>query len=420
VQQVELTAREEWRRGWALALAAVVGMSFHTMMTASSGVFMQPIINEFHWNRTQVSSGLSVSSVLAAVLSPFFGIIIDRWGTRRLALPGLVVTGLLIASFGLMSGSIAQWFFLWAVYGVVACSIKSTVWSTSVAGAFSTSRGLALGVALSGAAVAQTIAPPITNWLITQYGWRAAYAYLGIGWGGVALLVSIPFLRDFHLEQARADGTKGYARDHLPGLSIQQAWRDTALWRIALSTFLIMLLTIGLMVHQFQILVDAGVSRANAAWLTSVFGVAGIIGKLVTGVLMDRLAPNWVGGLTLAAAAFAFMLLMEPFQTPALIVLAMFINGYASGTKLQIVGYMTTRFAGLRNFGKIFGVMAAVIAAGTGLGPVLAAWSYDSTGTYFPFLFAGVIGCLFCGLLILSLPRYPVWEKPAPNQPALA
>jgi MFS family permease len=174
------------------------------------------------------------------------------------------------------------------------------------------------------------------------------------------------------------------------------------------------------MVHQFQILVDAGVSRANAAWLTSLFGIAGIVGKLVTGALMDRFAPNWVGGITLAAAAFAFLLLMERFQTPALIVLAMIINGYASGTKLQIVGYMTTRFAGLRNFGKIFGMMAAVIAAGTGLGPVLAGWSYDSTGSYFYFLLAGIIGALFCGFLIMSLPRYPVWERETMAKPALA
>src|SRR5687768_2877295 len=102
-----MTAKQEWRRGWTLALCAVIGMSFHTMMTASTGVFMQPIGDEFGWNRATLSSGLSIASVLSAVGSPFFGVLIDRWGTRVLALPGLVATGLLIASFGLMSGSIA-------------------------------------------------------------------------------------------------------------------------------------------------------------------------------------------------------------------------------------------------------------------------------------------------------------------------
>ncbi len=407
----KMTPAQEWRRGWTMVMAAFVGFSFFSVMAASTGMFMEPLGREFGWNRTQTSSGVSIAGIITAVLSPFFGILIDKWGTRRLALPGLAVMSVLIALFAFNNGSFALWTGMWLVYGLVALSIKSTVWSTTVAAGFESARGMALGVMLCGTAFAQMIAPPLTNWLIVEFGWRLAFVWLGLGWGAIALAVCIPFLHDLHLKGRHgADGAlRSPAR--LSGLTVAQAWRDRALWQIGISTFLMMLLTIGLMIHQFQIMVEAGVSRASAAWLTSLFGLGGIVGKLLTGVLIDRYSPNWVGGLTLASSALAFLLLMSEFATPTLIVVAMAVNGYASGTKLQITGYLSTRYAGLRNFGKIFGMMAAVIALGTSLGPLLAGYIHDATGSYNLFLIAGVIGSIVSGLLIITLPRYPAFDE---------
>lgn len=406
----KMTPAQEWQRGWTVVLAAFVGFSFFSVMTAATGVFMEPLAREFGWNKTQTSSGVSIAGIITAVLSPFFGILIDKWGTRRLALPGLAVMSVLTAAFGLTTGSFPLWIAMWLVYGLVALSIKSTVWSTTVAAGFTTARGMALGVMLCGTAFAQMITPPLANWLIVEFGWRLAFVWLGLGWGAIALAVCIPFLHDLHLQDLRRSSGEATARPQLPGLTVAQAWRDRALWQIGISTFLMMLLTIGLMIHQFEIMREAGVSRANAAWLVSLFGFGGIVGKLVTGMLIDRFSPNWIGGLTLGSAALAFLLLMSEFATPTLIVIAMAVNGYASGTKLQIVGYMTTRFAGLKNFGKIFGMMAALIAGGTSLGPLLAARIRDVTGDYTLFLGAGVVGSLICGLLIVTLPRYPAFD----------
>jgi predicted MFS family arabinose efflux permease len=408
------SAAQEWRRGWTVVMAAFVGFSFFSVMAAATGVFMEPIAQEFGWSRAQASSGNSIAGIIGVSLSPFFGILIDRWGTRRLALPGLFLISLMKAAFSLNNGSFALWTAIWLLYGFIALSIKSTIWSTTVAAAFDKGRGLALGAMLCGTAFAQVITPPLTNWLIAEFGWRMAFVWLGLGWGTIALLVCIPFLHDLHLRQERDSAGNAVARPVLHGLSVGEAWRDRALWQIGISTFLMMLLTIGLMVHQFQIIVDAGITRANAALLTSVFGIGGIIGKLLTGVLIDRYSPNWIGGVTFASSALAFLLLLEPFRTPALIVVAMAVNGYASGTKLQITGYLTTRFAGLKNFGKIFGMMAALIAAGSSLGPILAGWIFDTTGNYETFLIGGVVASVVSGLLIIALPRYPGFTQSEP------
>jgi predicted MFS family arabinose efflux permease len=94
-----------------------------------------------------------------------------------------------------------------------------------------------------------------------------------------------------------------------------------------------MVLTQGLLAHLIPILTDAGVSRTRAALLASLSGVAGIAGKLITGVLLDRFRPNWIGGLTLGAAALTFLFLMDGLNSPAAIVFALMVNGYAAGTK---------------------------------------------------------------------------------------
>ena len=415
------TAADEWKRGWTLVLACFVGFSFFSVPTASMGVFMEPIGREFGWGRTLLSAGMTMSAVVTALLSPVVGMAIDRWGARRLGLPGLVATAVAIGAISLASGSAVQWLLLWAFYALISISVKTTIWTAPVSAMFTAGRGIALALVLSGTAAAQAIAPPLCNWLIEAYGWRQAYVLTGLGWGGMALVLCWLFLYDRKDREriARPRGAAAPVVTELPGLSIAEAWRSRALWAIAISTFVMMLLSLGLQIHQVPILTGAGISRANAAWLVSLFGVAGVVGKLVTGALLDRYRPNWIGGITLAANGLAFLFLLDGVRTPGLIVAAILINGYSAGTKLQICTYLTSSYAGLRNLGAVFGAMYSLVALGSGLGPLVAGFVYDVTGGYTPFLFAGMVGCVCCGLLVLTLPRYPDWQAP-PTVPAHA
>lgn len=404
-------ALEEWRRRWPLVLAAMVGFSFHSVMTAFAGLFIGPVGEEFGWSRTQITGGLSLGSVTVTVLSPFFGVAIDRWGTRRLALPGLLIKAAILTGFGFISASLTQWYAMFFIYALASLAVKSTVWTAAVTGVFTAGRGLALGVVLSGTALANIIVPPLGNALMEAYGWRGAFIGIGLGWGSVAFLLCLFFLFDAHddARKAKADGAEEVV---LPGMTIQEAWRSPALWRIAISTFFIMLFTIALFVHQIPILEEAGVSRTSAAWLASLAGAAGIAGKIITGSLLDRFNPNLVGGVTLAAASLGFLLLLEPIRTVPLIIVAMLINGYASGTKLQICAYLTSRFAGTKNFGLIFSVMASLIALGSGLGPLLGGVAYDRYGDYTVLLIGGIVASFFSAALIFGLGRYPDWNAP--------
>jgi len=411
------TASQEWREGWTLVLSTFVGFSFLSIMTGSLPMFIEPLTAEFGWSRAFVSTGFTAASIITALISPFFGVAIDRWGSRRIALPGILATVLCICAFSTVNGSPTQWVMMWSIYAIISISVKTTVWTAAVVRRFTAAQGLALGITLCGIAAAQVVLAPLSHWLIEAVGWRMAYVYLGVGWGSVTFLLCLLFLYDAHDRRPVVSTAQSRAAQQaLPGLTVAQAARDWALWRVAISTFFIMLFTMGLTIHQIAILGEAGVSRGNAAWLASMAGVAAIVGKLVSGVLLDRYRANWVGGLTLGATALAFGLLISDVTSTGLVVLAMIINGYTQGTKIQISSYLTSRYAGQRNFGTIYGFMNSVIAGGSALGPLIAGFAHDFAGNYGPFLIAGVIGCLLCGLLLLTLPHYPVWPDQERSQ----
>jgi predicted MFS family arabinose efflux permease len=403
----------EFRKHWPVVMAASAGFGFSAMVSVTTGLFMEPLGNEFGWGRALQASGASITAVLTFAMSPFFGMLIDRWGTRWMALVGIVFASLVICSFSLANGSPVQWMMLWAVYAFAGVMIKSTVWTAAISSVFKEGRGMALGLTLSGTAVAQIIFPPLTDWLINTYGWRGAWIGLGLGGGAFTFVICLFFFIDGYAiarskQAMTGEKAKGPLLD-VPGLSIAQAWRDTALWRIGLSTFIMMVVTIALNVHQFEILRATGITRTAAAYYSSIAGFAGIAGKLITGALLDRYHVRWVGGLTLGMTTVAFALLLLPNLSPPIIVAAMVVNGYSAGTKLQVASYLTSAYGGLRNFGAMFGVMASLIAAGSGLGPVAAGLIFDSYGSYDPFLVIGIVASIVSSGLIISLGAYPVW-----------
>ncbi len=409
--------RSEWRANWTLVLAATVGFAFYSIIPNAMGLFLEPLSREFGWTRTRIMFGMTIMSVAGILLSPAVGALIDRFGSRRIALPGLILTAVSLSAFGLATGAMWQWTLIWVLNALIVLLIKATVWTTAVTGMFTAARSLAIAITISGTAVAQAVVPPLTQWLIAGFGWRSAWVLLGLGWGAVAFLLSFFFLYDAH-DRRRAEeraGT-GSREDHrkqqeaLPGLTLKEALRSPPLIRIGLATFLTMLMGVGIAVHQVPIIVESGIEREQAAYFASLFGIAGVVGKLVTGWLMDRLDPGMVGGVTLGVSAFAFLLLLEELDSVVLIVIGLMTIGYASGTKLQICAYLTSCYGGVRNYGKIFGIMSSLIALGGGLGPVAAGMAYDLWGSYTLFIYAALGLTLFAASLLFKLGPRPAFQ----------
>jgi predicted MFS family arabinose efflux permease len=300
-------------------------------------------------------------------------------------------------------------------YAIVAIAIKTTVWTAAVSSVFQSSRGLALAVVLCGAAVSQTLTPLTAQWLIDGYGWRHAFLWMGLGWGGFVLVLLLPFFFDARDHERRhAAATQGpNVRPVLAGLTLAEGIRSPALLRIAAALFIMSALGVAVTVHKVPILTATGLSRESAAHIAAIAGVAGISGKLLTGWMMDRWQSRWIGGVSLSLPALACLMLLDSIRTPALIVIAMVIFGYSAGAYLQVCTYLTTRYGGLRHFGKIFGIMAGLMALATGTGPIVAGMLYDHFGNYTAVMLSGIPMGLLSGWLVGGLGPYPTWELPS-------
>ena len=410
------TAAQEWHAHWPLVAAAMAGLSFASVAASSIGLFMEPLSKEFGWSRAAIAGGLSVFAAIAVPLAPVAGGLIDRLGSRRLAIPGLIVSAMLLACFSLANGSIMQWLMLWSLYALAAVSIKAPVWTTAVTGNFIAGRGMALAVTLCGTALAQTFSPLISQWLISTQGWRAAYVWLSLSWGAVALLFVVPFLFDARdrLRQQPVSVVKSEP-PVLYGLTLREAMRNPKLIRIAVATLITNILVGGILVHQVPLLKEHGLSAVVAAAVAGSTGLASISGKLFSGWLMDRVHGGRVASISLALPALACLLLLNSEGSSALAMAGVMLLGYTTGAQMQLCAYLTGRYGGLLSFGKVFGVMSGLTALGIGIGPVVVGLVFDRVGSYSPALTVGVPTALICGLLLMRLGPYPDWTSATRN-----
>lgn len=406
-------SREEWRRSWPTVLAAMVGMSFYTVITYSLSTFIGPLEQEFGWSRTALSSGLTIFAAISMLGGPFMGLALDRFGTRRIAIAGMVLTGCAFAAFSLFSGSMTQWIALYVIYGVFALAIKSTVWSTGIATVFTHSRSLAMSVVLSGSAIGQTFAPIIANRLITQFGWREAYIWLGLGWAGLALVLLIPFYFDAHSRRARQPAAERAPVAVLPGLTVPQAMRDSRVIRIAVANLLLATVGSGVSVHLVRIVSESGIPMDSAVRIAATAGLAGLVGKLGVGWLLDRVQGSAIPFFSFAMGAVGHFIMIGFFSGWVPLMLGAMCIGFASGAGLQISTYLISRYAGLRNYGTIFGTISSMMMAGTALGPMIAGSVHDLTGSYDMLEMIAAPVVLMAAMLFIGLGPYPTFPGPA-------
>ncbi len=408
----ELSSAEEWRRHWKLALSAFVGASMMSIAVPSLGAFMVPLEQEFGWTRAQMSSGLMIYAVLGVLCSPFLGNMIDRWGPRRFAVPGVIFCGLAFALFGTVTGSAWHLLALWLVFSI-ACQVpRPLVWVTAISSEFNAARGLAIAVVVTGGTVGGMIAPIVATELIAALGWRLAYVIMGVSWGGVSGLFCLLYFFGRRDRMAAALVAKEKVEELvLPGFSVAEGVRSANLVKLCLATLLVNTLNVGLLVHMIPLLSGTGLDRTSAAWLIGLGGGGAILGKLLCAFAVTRIRGNIVAALVCVVFMAACLLFMGTSTSVAERSLPVLLHSIASGGTTSLLAYLTSRYFGLRAYGTLFGFVASMMALGVGLGPFFGGLLYDGTGNYTLFLTLGVVVTGAAGLLMLSMGKYPNFDE---------
>jgi len=433
----------------ALAIAVVVlaalprgtrGLVFSTMIGLATGIasvnlfaigiFQGPITAEFGWSQTEYAVVTLVGTVVTVVSSLYIGKLFDRQGVRRWALIGIVLFAIALISLYWLTSSLWHFYAVFALIPLIGAGTSSIAYSRVIAAWFDRRRGQAFGAALAGIGIGGAVLSSVSQYLISEVGWRGAYAGLGV----LTLLITLPLVF-WKLKDSPADVGLGLDGDPLAtevgrstttteasdavetaetvatgpvllGYTAAESRQLPRFW-LMLGAFLLLALGIGgVLIPLVPILRARGVSAEEAAAVQGALGLALILGRAFAGFLMDRFFAPLVAVIILIFPVIGVILLAVDTSTTSALVAAICI-GVAAGAELDVIAVLITRYFGNRAYGENYGWQYAAWTLGSGTAVIITNRVYDVMGSHTPVLWVYVVLFLISAAMILRLGHYP-------------
>lgn len=390
--------------GWKIVLAGFFGVmvSFAAIVPYTFGLFLKPLSSSFGWHREATSAGFSIAALTVAAASPGLGFLLDRYKPRRIILPCIVVFSVAYASLALLTPHLLHFYLTFFVIGLVGNGTAYIGYSRAISTWFNRRRGFALSIMLAGSALGAIVLPVLAQAVITHMGWRAAYLTLGL----LAFAVGFPLTAVFVRERPAAQQDQEVSTEM--GEPVAKALATPAFWIIAATVCLYAISVNGAIAHLSALLTDRGVSASGAAWSVSIIGATGLIGRLLTGLFLDRFFGPRVSQIMLLLTVVGILLLSVASSLTAGLIAAGFI-GFSMGSEGDITPYLLGRYFGLKRFSTLYALTWTTYAVGGATGPILVGRVFDTLGSYRPITIQLLaLPALVPCLLMFALPRYKV------------
>lgn len=390
----------EFSRHWLLVLVCAVGIGVgvSALPFYTQGLFIEAWTAEFGWTRAQASLGILGSTLALAAVLPFIGSIVDRYGLVTPVMISLLGLSLAYVMLGLFVQSIASFVMLAMLQAILGSASSPLAYTRAINAVFNKQRGLALGVALSGAGAAATFGPSSVSSAIDAFGWRGAYYAMALFTltAGAAIVIVLARLKSAKTsEQIDVQAAR-------EGLKTAKA--SVTYWLVMAAIFCLSLGLGGLMIHFVPILLDIGLSTSEAVKVAGVIGVAVVLGRLLVGFAVDRIFAPYVA-ITILFACICGVLALAVFGTVVAIPAA-FVIGFSVGAEVDLIGYLVARYFGLHAYGQIYGRQYSTFLIATGLSPVILGAVRDATGSYTGSLFTAVAFIMLSAALFARLPKF--------------
>lgn len=392
--------------GWGVAAAAFTGVatSFAPIVPFTFSLFLNPLHASLGWSRESIDAAFGLAAITIALVSPLIGALLDRFPPRLIILPSIAVLGFALGSLSRLGTGIGRFYFTFIVLGLVANGTAQFAYTRTMLTWFQKHRGFALALILTGSGVGSVLIPPATQWVIANHGWRSAYLFLG----GVALLgfpLTALLVRNRPSVAIREDGQA------LSGTTVGSALLSAAFWTLAGITFLSAFTENGLVTNLAAILTQHGISAPTAALALSFRGGAGIIGRLLVGLLIDRFSPERIQTGVLTLAAVGSLILALAGSAP-LALLGATLFGVGLGSEADVLPYLLARYFGRKHFSVLYGLSWTAYCIGAGVGPVIVGRFFDHAGSYTPQVLVGLAVIVFAAAVVsLILKRGSIHER---------
>lgn len=398
--------------GWFVVAAGFTVTFVGFGCVYSFSAFIPVLLTEFSGSRGSVALAFSIASFLYFGLGGISGLLADRYGSRLLAAVGmaLVGAGLAAASFATSLTQVAAAYALGVGLGVGCAYVPAM---GAVQRWFVRHRGFASGLASSGIGVGTLVVPPVTALLIGTIGWRETYLVLGIaaaaiGIGAALLIENDPRDRGLgpdgdpiepQATQARAGGLAG-------GLAIAEAIRSRGFIGLYIACLTCAFGVFVPFVHLVPYAIDHGIKAGSAVLLVSAIGVGSTAGRFCLGGVADRfgrkrsLVAMFVG-MALSLCAWAISTGFWPLAGFA------FVFGIAYGGWVALLPAVVMDYFGGRNVSGLIGLLYTSAGIGTLIGPSVAGFAFDMTGSYTVPILASAAGNVIAALVMAFVATPP-------------
>jgi MFS family permease len=381
-----MVKRTPFSHGWVIVIVFLVSGIALYGVRFSYGVFFKSLEIEFGLSRAATSSIFSVNLLLSGVSAFFMGWALDRYGPKvTLSLMGLF-TGLGLITTG-FTNSLWQLYITYSLLLALGIGAIFVVPMSTISRWFDKKRGLAAGIASLGIGLGPLIMAPFATYIIINYTWRIASIIIGL----VAFFVVLPISRLLKKSPAEvgalSDGvtasSNGTQNDHPPqtSLTLREALRTRSFYIILLIYLFFSSNIFFITTHLVPHVTDTGFSAMEAATMLSVVGVAAIVGRVLMGIVSDRIGRRFAVIVCALVQGVAVLWLIWAHDFWMLQLFAISFGLAYSGMSPSLAALISDTF-GVGRIGTILGVLEVGFGLGAAAGPAIGGYIFDISGSY--------------------------------------
>ena len=384
-------------RSWNIVILAFFALSLSYTARSALQIAMPFWQSEFGWSRSLVSLGGAAALVTSGLLAVVGGTLLSRIGARRVLAGGLVALALGLAATAAIGG--VAWQFLLVYGGLVAVGyglVSQSVVSTMIAWSFTERRGLATGIANSGATAGQLILLPVLAQMFASFGWRPAYLALGLG--NILILGFV-----LHYLRAGAEA-KTPARRSEESASLRDLVLSPVFHALFWSYVICGFTTSGVIeTHFVPYAILCGFPPVTGATAFSLLMAVNFGGVVLAGWLSDRVHRPMLLGSIYILRGLTFFLLMNITNDPAMLAAFAVMFGLFDYSTVPVTASIAASHLGLRVMGLAMGLLAAGHALGGAAGALFAGRMYDLFARYDGVWLTSVGVAIFAGLICFTI-----------------
>ena len=379
--------------GWiVLACLCCAGFARQGPAVATLSIFVEPLTREFGWSRTALSGAVSLGGVLAALVAPLIGPVLDRQGSRLVLCAAVLVNGIALMLLSL-TGSLGVFYLLFCVARMNWAAPFDLGLYGALNNWFVRRRAFASSVATLAQQVGLVAMPLIAQLAMLQQGWRAGWLAIGATTLVVGLvptwLLMVRRPEDLGLvPDGMAAPTEGEAGAVIarsaaaePAFSRRQALGTASFWLLLLYTALVFPVQAGVSLHQAPYLIECGIDPTIAATIVGTFSALSAVATVACAALPRAMPIRYPLAATGAILTLG-ILLMLGIRSAGQGYLAASVFGFGLGALLTLLPVAWADYFGRTHFGAIRGIALSAQVLAQAAGPLLSGVLRDMTGNY--------------------------------------